>query len=167
METQKISRRLYISNILISLLGFFNALYLFYSTTVGNIYCPLTGGIFKCEEVHADPHSMFLGVHVSLWGVIYFLILIILLFISSNSKNPYWLGFFLPAVSLFGFGFSIYLTCIEIFVITYFCEFCLFSALCSTVIFILTLITKKIEQGSIFKFLQFWRIFNKNEERTD
>ena len=163
MDEQKIIKRLYISNIIISLLGFLNALYLFYAAISGNINCPLEGGIFQCEIVHASPYAKFLGVHVSLWGIIYFLVIIILLFLALQNKNPYWIGFFLPAAGLFGLGFSIYLTCIEIFVITYFCEFCLLSAILTLVVFVLILVTKKIEQKSLFINLEFWRIFSKND----
>ncbi|MHA1346486.1 MAG: vitamin K epoxide reductase family protein [Candidatus Heimdallarchaeaceae archaeon] len=163
MGNQKVVRRLLATSIIISLLGFFDAIYLLYSDFTGVIFCPLEGGMFQCEIVHESIYSKFLGVHVSLWGALYFLAVIALLFLSVSQKNPYWLGFFLPIAGLVGLGFSIYLTIIEIFVITYFCEFCLFSAICTLAIFILIIITKKVDQGSVFKNLDFWKMFSKTK----
>ncbi len=162
MDEQKRVRRLLASSIVISLLGFLDAIYLLYSDLVGEINCPLEGGIFQCKEVHGSDID-FLGVRFSLWGTLFYLVIIALLFLSVSQKNPYWLGFFLPIAGLVGIGFSIYLTVIEIFVITYFCEFCLFSALCTLVIFVLIIIAKKMDQGSIFTNLDFWKMFKKVE----
>lgn len=163
MERQKIVRRLLASTILISLLGFLDAIYLLYSDLIGVIYCPLEGGILQCGEVQKWISLQPLILHPSLWGTIYFLAVIVLLFLSVSQKNPYWLGFFLPLAGLVGVGFSIFLTIIEIYVITYFCEFCLFSALCTLAIFVLIIIAKKMEQGSFFGNLDFWNMFNKTE----
>lgn len=163
MGKQKTVRRLLASSIIISLLGFFDAIYLLYSDLVGVIFCPLEGGILQCGKVQEWINSKPLILHPSLWGTLFFLAVIVFLFLSVSQKNPYWLGFFLPLAGLVGLGFSIFLTFIEIFVITYLCEFCLFSALCTLAIFVLIIIAKKMEQGSILANLDFWNIFKKAE----
>ena len=161
MERQKTVKRLLASSILVSLLGFFDAIYLLYSDLIGVIFCPLEGGSLQCGKVQEWISSKPFILHPSLWGTIYFIAVIALLFLSVSQKNPYWLGFFLPLAGMVGIGFSIFLTVIEIFVITYFCEFCLFSALCTLALFVLIIIAKKMDQGSIFANLDFWNMFKK------
>lgn len=165
MGKQKTAKRLLASNILISLLGFLDALYLLYFDCFPEeIFCPIEGGAFQCAIVHESDYSKLFGViPVSLLGTLFFIAVIILLFLSVSDRNPYWLGFFLPLAGLAGTGFSIYLTVIEIFVIKYYCEFCLFSALSTLAIFVLVIITKKMRQGSIFTNLEFWKMFKKSE----
>ena len=147
----------------VSLIGFIDALYLFYSELTGNFNCLINQGIFECEAVNTSAYAKFLGVHVSLWGIIFYLIVTLLVFLTIYQKNIYWLSFFLPAVGLFGLAFSVYLTIIELAVIKALCEFCLLSAICSITIFILVLITKHKEFSSIFEKLDFWNFFNKEE----
>jgi uncharacterized membrane protein len=161
MGKHKTVRRLLISSILISLLGFFDAIYLLYSDLVGVIYCPLEGGMLQCGKVQEWIKLEPLVLHPSLWGTLFYLAVIALLFLSVSQNNPYWLGFFLPLAGIVGLGFSIFLTFLEIFVIKYFCEFCIFSALCTLALFILIIIAKKMEQGSIFANLDFWNMFKK------
>ncbi|MHA1201592.1 MAG: vitamin K epoxide reductase family protein [Candidatus Heimdallarchaeaceae archaeon] len=163
MEKQKTVRRLLASSMVVSLLGFFDAIYLLYSDLVGVIFCPLEGGMLQCGKVQEWISSKPLVLHPSLWGTLFFLAVIVLLFLSVSQNNPYWLGFFLPLAGLVGLAFSIFLTIIEIFVITYFCEFCLFSALCTLALFIMIITAKKMEQGSIFANLDFWNMFKKAE----
>ena len=163
MGKHKTVRRLLISSILISLLGFFDAIYLLYSDLVGVIYCPLEGGMLQCGKVQEWIKLEPLVLHPSLWGTLFYLAVIALLFLSVSQNNPYWLGFFLPLAGIVGLGFSIFLTFLEIFVIKYFCEFCIFSALCTLALFILIIIAKKMEQGSIFANLDFWNMFKKVE----
>ena len=163
MGKHKTVRRLLISSILISLLGFFDAIYLLYSDLVGVIYCPLEGGVLQCGKVQEWIKLEPLVLHPSLWGTLFYLVVIALLFLSVSQNNPYWLGFFLPLAGIVGLGFSIFLTFLEIFVIKYFCEFCIFSALCTLALFILIIIAKKMEQGSIFANLDFWNMFKKVE----
>ena len=160
MEENKISKILLQVSIIISLIGFLDALYLFYMELSGNFQCLINKGIFQCETVNTSPYAMFLGVHVSLWGVIFYVILIILLFLALFTSNEYWLSFFLPFVGLWGLGFSIYLTSIEIFVLRLICEFCLLSAICSVALFTLILIAKQKKFKSIFIKLDFWRMFS-------
>ncbi|MBY9001913.1 MAG: hypothetical protein KGD64_13425, partial [Candidatus Heimdallarchaeota archaeon] len=61
MEIQKSVTRLLTSAVVISLLGFFDAIYLLYSDLAGVFICPLEGGIFQCEIVHDSIYSHFLG----------------------------------------------------------------------------------------------------------
>ena len=148
----------------VSLIGFIDALYLFYSELTENYNCLIDAGIFACETVNRSNYAKFppgIGVHVSLLGIIFYLLVILIVFLYIYEKNIYWLNFFLPALGLFGFAFSVYLTIIELALIKALCEFCLLSAICSVIIFILILIAKHKEYSSIFAKLDFWNFFKK------
>ncbi len=164
-KTEKSNLLLRIS-IIFTLIGFLDSLYLFYSELTGRFYCPIQGGIFECETVNTSKFAKLLGVHVSFWGMLFYLFVIVILFLSQYTKNKYWLSFFLPVAGLWGFLFSVYLTIIEIFVIKKLCEFCLLSAICTIVIVVLILFAKKLVHSSLFSELDFWNMFkrNKNEE---
>lgn len=148
--------------IIISLIGFLDALYLVYMEISGDFRCLLKGGFFQCDLVNTSPYAKLLGVHISIWGALFYLAMIISLLIAVKSPNPYWIGFILPISGLFGALFSIYLTCIEAFVINYYCEFCLLSAICTWIIFLDVLIIKWKKFSSFFTHLDFWNFFKKS-----
>jgi uncharacterized membrane protein len=161
MAAEKQGKTLLQVSIVVSLIGFLDALYLLYMEISGNFQCLINKGIFQCESVNNSPYAKFLGVHVSLWGIIFYIIVIVLLFLAIHIKNDYPLSFFLPAATLFGLGFSIYLTIVEIFILKLLCEFCLLSAICSISLFILILFAKKKKFSSIFAKLDFWKVIEK------
>jgi uncharacterized membrane protein len=162
-KTKKSNLFLRIS-IIFGLIGFLDSLYLFYSELTGRFFCPIQVGMFECETVNTSKFAKLLGVHVSLWGMLFYLLVIVIMFLSLYTKNDYWLSFFLPVAGLWGFLFSVYLTAIELFVIKKLCEFCLLSAICTTIIFILVIFAKRLVFPSLFSKLDFWNMFkNKNE----
>jgi len=163
MEQESKSNNILYAIIGVSLIGFIDALYLFYSELTGNFNCLINKGIFECEAVNTSVYAKFLGVHVSLWGIIFYLIVTLLVFLIIYEKNIYWLSFFLPAIGLLGLLFSVYLTIVEIAIIRALCEFCLLSAVCSVTIFVLVLIAKYKEFSSIFAKLDFWNFYIKEE----
>ena len=127
--------------------------------------CLINTGVFKCATVGQSIYAKIPpgnGIPVSLLGCIFYIAVLALLFLALFTKNEYWLSFFLPAAGIVAVLFSIYLTVIEIFVIHFFCEFCLISALCSLALFVLILIAKSKDQPSLFYKLDFWNMF-KNE----
>ena len=162
MVETKQGKTLLQASIVISLIGFLDALYLLYMELSGDFQCLIKQGVFQCDLVNTSPYAKFLGVHVSLWGLIYYIVTIFVLFASLREINEYILSFLLPAIALFGLGFSIYLTIVEIFVIKLMCEFCLLSAICSVSLFILVMIAKHKRFSSIFTKLDFWNAFKEN-----
>jgi len=161
MENIKQGRRLLQVSIVVSLIGFLDTLYLFYMEITGNFQCLINKGVFQCETVNSSPYAKFLGVHVSLWGLIFYFLVIVLLFSSLIFENDYFLSFFLPIAALCGLGFSIYLTIVEIFIIKLVCEFCLLSAIVSVSLFVLILFAKKKKHSSLFTKLDFWNFLEK------
>lgn len=125
---------------LLSLAGFFIAayLYLFKIGKIGVIACG-TGG---CETVQLSPQSRFLGVDVSLIGVIGYgaLLVLALLSLQPRFSGPAWPGRLVAWLSGGAVLFSGYLTYLELFVIRAICRYCVTSAVIITVIFLLAAI---------------------------
>ena len=123
-----------------SFIGFIVSTYLTYAKLAHRtVYC--TPGLGDCNSVQNSQWSSSWGVPVAFLGMIGYLALIMIyLFESKNhllSRNADYLLF---GISFFGFIYSIFLTGIEIFVIHAFCQWCLISALCMTLIFITTIV---------------------------
>ena len=148
--------------IIISLIGFLDALYLMYMEISGDFRCLINGGVFQCDLVNTSSFAKLFGVHISIWGALFYLSMIIFLLIAVKSSNPYWVGFVIPISGLFGALFSIYLTCIEAFVIYYYCEFCLLSAICTWILCLDVMIIKWKKFSSFFAHLDFWNFFKKS-----
>lgn len=122
---------------LLSLAGFFIAvyLYLFKIGKIGVIAC----GTGDCETVQLSPQSRFLGVDVSLIGVIGYgaLLVLALLSLQPRFSGPDWPSRLVAWLSGGAVLFSVYLTYLELFVIRAICRYCVTSAVIITVIFLL------------------------------
>lgn len=138
--------------VIISIVGFLDALYLFYIEMSGKAGCLIREGIFDCVEVNLSDYAKIFGIPISLLGAVYYLAVMFNVRQIVASTDKYWLKIVLPTLTLFGAMFSIYLTIIEIFVLKALCEFCLLSAVCTWTICPLALLTKKHIYNSIFVF---------------
>ncbi|MCB0870274.1 MAG: hypothetical protein KDB52_05525 [Solirubrobacterales bacterium] len=89
------------------------------------------GGGGGCAAVEHSKYSRIEGVHVSVLGLIGYL----LIFGASiwRGDNARLAAFFL---SLFGFGFSLYLTYLELWEILAICQWCVASAIAMTMLFV-------------------------------
>lgn len=108
------------------------------------IGCSVTGG---CEKVRVSDFSNFLGVSLPIWGLVYYLGLLVLI-ISKFIPRPRFrfenVVFVLYTFS--GFLFSLYLTYLELFVIHAICQWCMISAICSTLAFFMSLRLSQLEK---------------------
>jgi uncharacterized membrane protein len=104
------------------------------------LVCPIK---FDCHGVVHSDYSTFLGVHLEVWGMIYYSLvsLAYLFFIFMPSAIPSTVVNFMIALSLIAFLFSTYLMSLLIFVLKKACSWCIVSALISAAIFILTIAT--------------------------
>lgn len=123
----------------LALAGFLVAVYLllYKIKVLGTIACG-TGG---CETVQASPWSIFLGVPVPAWGVLGYLIILILALASLQpafSEHRLVAGLLL-ANAVIAFVFSAYLTGVEAFLLNAWCRWCVVSAIIATLIFLLSL----------------------------
>jgi uncharacterized membrane protein len=91
----------------------------------------LAGGT-GCRTVAESSYSHVAGVNIAIFGVIGYLLLLATAFFANDLAR---FGGF--AVSLGGFGYSIFLTYIEIFKIEAICQWCVASAVLMTILFLL------------------------------
>lgn len=90
------------------------------------------GGGGGCTAVEQSPYSRIAGVHVSVIGLVgYVLVLASSLWQGDRARLA---GFLL---ALTGFGFSLYLTYLELWEILAICQWCVTSAIAMTMIFVL------------------------------
>ncbi len=101
------------------------------------LVCPLRA---DCERVVSSTYSSIWGVSVEKLGIFYysFTIIIHIFFILSPGFYQKEFVLILIAFSSIAFLFSLYLVSIQAFVIKQWCSYCIFSALSSTLIFLLT-----------------------------
>lgn len=91
----------------------------------------LAGGS-GCKTVAESSYSHVAGVNIAVLGVIGYVFLLASAFFANDAAR---FGGF--AVSLGGFGYSIFLTYIEIFKIEAICQWCVASAVLMTILFFL------------------------------
>src|SRR5262245_25709203 len=90
--------------------------------------CLAGGG--GCETVAESPYSDLAGINVALIGIAGYVLLLVASLLRGDGAR---LGGF--ALALAGFGFSVYLTYLELFVIEAVCEWCVVSAILMTILF--------------------------------
>lgn len=114
----------------LALVGFLDAIYLTVSYFTGHISCSVVAG---CQDVLTSSYSEIAGIPLALLGAIYYLVLFIsiLLYIDNQNKWSRYIIYYLPT---FGFLFSLYLLFLMFFAIKALCQYCLLSALTSTLL---------------------------------
>jgi uncharacterized membrane protein len=125
---------------ILALLGLGVALYLAYVEIVHvEAVC---GPVGECNIVQSSPYAQILGIPIAVLGTLNYLGVIVLWAIqkyaSGRLVNVSALG--LLGLTLFGTLFSIYLTCLELFVIRAVCAWCLSSAAITTILMLLVAI---------------------------
>jgi uncharacterized membrane protein len=125
-----------------SLLGLFVSayLYLYKIGRIGTLACG-TGG---CETVQQSTWSRFLGVEVSLIGLIGYALLFVIALISLQAASPRaWAPRALAWVAAGGVLFTAYLTSLELFVIHAICRWCVGSAVIIVSVLVLALLGRR------------------------
>lgn len=124
----------------LSLVGLFIAAYLLLHRLgiVGALACGADGG---CAVVQSSRWAVFLGIPVPAWGVVGYGLLFgaSLAAVQPGLVGDRRIAAVLFGLSAFAFGFSLYLTALEAFVIHAWCRWCLASAGIATAIFVLSL----------------------------
>jgi uncharacterized membrane protein len=90
--------------------------------------CVAGGG--GCETVADSSYSHLLGVNVAVFGIIGYVLLLTVALLRGDAVRM--AGF---VISLGGFGFSVYLTYLELFKIEAICQWCVASAVLMTILF--------------------------------
>jgi uncharacterized membrane protein/thiol-disulfide isomerase/thioredoxin len=131
---------------ILALLGLSVALYLSY-VEVAQVMA-VCGPVGECNIVQASPYARLMGIPVAVLGVLSYLA-VVALWIGqrtlSDRLSPLVL-LSLVILTIFGTGFSVYLTAIELFAIRAICVWCLSSAVVTTLLMIL--VAKSVNNGS-------------------
>jgi uncharacterized membrane protein len=152
MRSKKLINWLIVIFIILSFLGFSDALFLTISHyTIKTVPCVISS--FDCNKVISGPYSTILGVPIALLGVGYYLVLFIIMVAyldrNQNGMNYRYRKILLLAsrLTIIGLIVSLWLIFLMAFIIKAFCLFCLISALISIILFVLGLfILKKSQQ---------------------
>lgn len=89
------------------------------------------GGSHGCQTVADSSYSHLLGVNIAIFGAIGYLLLLGAALLRGDGAR---MGGF--AIALGGFGYSVFLTYLELFVIDAICQWCVISAILMTVLFV-------------------------------
>jgi uncharacterized membrane protein len=116
----------------VAALGVGVATYIAIADSGGGAPACLAGGS-GCETVADSSYSHLAGVNVAVFGILGYALLLASAFFADDAAR---LGGFV--VALGGFGFSVYLTYIEVFKIEAICQWCVASAVLMTILFLLS-----------------------------
>lgn len=132
MISSKLSNRLIF---IFSLLGLAVSFFLFYEYSLsGPVVCPIGNG---CDIVRASPYSSFLGISLPILGIIFYVFMAGLSILRSQNLTNKNLAALQLLSALAGFGFGVYLTFLEAFVIKAYCFWCVLSFIISGAILLL------------------------------
>jgi uncharacterized membrane protein len=84
-----------------------------------------------CQTVAESSYSHLLGVNIALFGIVGYVVLLASALLRGD--GPRMVGFL---VALIGFGYSLYLTYLELFTIDAICQWCVASAVLMTLLFV-------------------------------
>ncbi|MGC1166147.1 MAG: vitamin K epoxide reductase family protein [Solirubrobacterales bacterium] len=115
----------------VATLGVAVATYIAIADSGGGAPACLAGG-GGCEAVANSSYSHIAGVNIAIFGIVGYVILLATAFFANDLAR--FAGF---ATALGGFGFSVYLTYLELFTIEAICQWCVASAALMTILFLL------------------------------
>ena len=124
-------RTLRITAGVLSVLGLIVSGYVVYKTQVLNELPQCVGGGGGCALVEKSDYSHLAGIHVSIFGFVGYSLLLAATVLQGDRARV--AAFVL---SLFGFGFSLYLTYLELWEILAICQWCVTSAVAMTMLFV-------------------------------
>jgi uncharacterized membrane protein len=107
------------------------ATYITIADSGGGAPACLAGGT-GCETVANSSYSHLAGINVSVFGIAGYILILLTAFFATDAAR---FGGF--ALALGGFGFSVYLTYLELFKIEAICQWCVASAVLMTILFLL------------------------------
>lgn len=126
--------------LLLTIAGAMLSFYLYYSEIFNApIVCPNNG----CAVVAESQFSRFLGVHVSLWGLLYYAFFTSILIFKNLKIIQTYFKYLLPIFVISGLAFTVYLRIVELFFIKAICIWCWGSVIIILAIFVLFMIYYK------------------------
>ena len=127
-------KRLAIAMMVVSFLGFVDATYLTVNRFLGaSLPCTLT---HACDTVTRSEYSTILGIPVVLMGVAYYLTIFFgAYFYWEYRSRTYFKA--TAALTIFGLIFSAWFVYVQLGILHAICQYCMLSALTSTILFVL------------------------------
>lgn len=117
------------------------AIYITIADSGGGSPVCLAGGS-GCETVAGSSYSHLFGVNIAVFGIVGYALLLAAALMRGDLARMGGFG-----ISLVGFGYSVYLTQLELFKIDAVCEWCLASAILMTILFCLNAIRMVVYVG--------------------
>lgn len=132
----KLPKWLIFSLMITSFIGFIDSTYLTVVDFKGlNLNCNIISG---CNDVLSSSYSKIFNIPMALLGALYYVTIFLLSIFYFDTGKKIILKI-IPIITTIGFLFSIYLTYLQGFVIKSFCQYCLLSAITSTILFALSI----------------------------
>lgn len=116
-----------------SFLGFLDATYLTAQHYMNII--PPCSVVEGCEQVLTSQYAEIFGVPVALFGAIFYLTVFILGIAFFDTGKKIFLKILTP-ITFLGFAATLYFMYLQAFVINYWCQYCIISAVTSTALFV-------------------------------
>jgi uncharacterized membrane protein len=113
----------------VATLGIGVATYITIADSGGGSPVCLAGGT-GCQTVADSSYSHMLGVNIAIFGILGYVLLLGAALLRGDGAR---MGGFV--IALAGFGYSVYLTYLELFVIDAVCQWCVGSAILMTILF--------------------------------
>lgn len=133
MQSTALPKWLAPSILAISFMGFLDATYLAMKYYLGG---PINCVIFQgCDKVTRSAYGIIANVPVSVFGVFFYLTVMILAIIYLDTKNHFFIKL-AAIITFFGFAATFWFLYLQIFIIKSLCTYCLISAGTSTLLFI-------------------------------
>lgn len=135
------NKLLIVSIFVVAIIGLADASYLTYEHYTGNkVVCTITHG---CEQVLTSQYATVFGIPISLGGIVFYLTILAFAFHVLYNPLRHRATQLLLGFTAIGLLSSMVLTGLQAFVIHSWCQFCLLSAMSSTILFVLSIITYK------------------------
>ena len=135
----KLNKYLPISLIVLSIVGFIDALYLSYARYMHvDVPCSITNG--GCSVVSASPYAVMFGIPLAYLGLVFYTVMIVLTIVHYIKPGMTHLVKLLLAVTLFGAVDSLYFLYLQGFVINAFCIYCITSAIVTFCLFFIAIV---------------------------
>lgn len=127
-----------IATLLLAALGFADATYLTIAHyTQFTLPCSITNG---CDLVTTSAYSAIFGIPVALLGALYYASILLAMYIAAiELKNERAIKIIAVSTTL-GFLFSLWFVYAQLFLIHAICQYCMLSALSSTVLFVVSMV---------------------------
>ncbi len=131
--------------LILAIFGFADATYLTLKHFSGTaITCSLSQG---CGEVTSSAYSEVFGIPVALFGALFYLTVILLSVYFLDRKKEEVLRL-ISKLTWLGLGAAIYFTSVQAFILHAWCQYCIVSAITSTLLFITGMIYLKKSKPS-------------------